>query len=41
LELQISGGNINPIIAMLADLKLKNLVFPEPNLEDIFLTYYE
>ena len=41
LELQISTGDINPLISKLAGVKIKNLVFPEPNLEDIFLTYYE
>jgi ABC-2 type transport system ATP-binding protein len=41
VELQISGGDINLLISKLAGIKIKNLVFPEPNLEDIFLTYYE
>ena len=41
LELQIAGGDINPLIQKLAGVKIKNLVFPEANLEDIFLTYYE
>ena len=41
LELQISSGDINQLIAKLAEVKIKNFVFPEPNLEDIFLTYYE
>jgi ABC-2 type transport system ATP-binding protein len=41
LELQIASGDINPLINKLAKVRIKNLVFPEPNLEDIFLTYYE
>jgi ABC-2 type transport system ATP-binding protein len=41
LDLQISGGDVTPLIRKLANVKIKNLVFPEANLEDIFLTYYE
>jgi ABC-2 type transport system ATP-binding protein len=46
---QISGrdaelwvqGDLNPIIRRLAQADLEQLVFPEPELEDIFLSYYQ
>jgi ABC-2 type transport system ATP-binding protein len=41
IELQISRGDINSLIARLGQVKIRNIIFPEPNLEDIFLTYYE
>ncbi len=45
---QISGseavlwvqGDVNPILRRLAQTNLENFVFPEPELEDIFLSYY-
>ena len=33
-------GDVNPIVRVLASADLDHLAFPEPELEDIFLTYY-
>ena len=33
-------GDVNPILRALACADIEHLVFPEPELEDIFLTYY-
>jgi hypothetical protein len=33
-------GDLNPILRILADTGVEKLVFPEPELEDIFLGYY-
>lgn len=37
----IFKGNINQVTAMIADLDLRNLTIGEPDLEEIFLHYYE
>jgi ABC-2 type transport system ATP-binding protein len=34
-------GDINPLIRLLSQHDIEHLVFPEPELEDIFLTYYQ
>jgi ABC-2 type transport system ATP-binding protein len=34
-------GEIDPVIKEMARYKIKNLVFPEPSLEDMFLTFYQ
>lgn len=34
-------GEIDPILKAVATFKIKNLVFPEPSLEDMFLTFYQ
>jgi ABC-2 type transport system ATP-binding protein len=34
-------GDVNPLLRLLATAELEELVFPEPQLEDIFLGYYE
>lgn len=39
IELLIKG-NINPLLRIIAGKTVKNLIFPEPSLEDTFLTYY-
>jgi len=39
IELLIKG-DINPLLKILAGKSVKNLIFPEPSLEDTFLTYY-
>jgi ABC-2 type transport system ATP-binding protein len=33
-------GDVNPIVRLLASADIEHLAFPEPELEDIFLTYY-
>jgi ABC-2 type transport system ATP-binding protein len=33
-------GDLNPLIRQLASARVQELVFPEPELEDIFLSYY-
>jgi len=33
-------GNIQPLLAQMAVLAIEDIIFPEPNLEDIFLDYY-
>ena len=40
LVLNISG-DINPLLSILAKYKISNLVFPEPTLEETFMTFYE
>lgn len=39
LRFQISG-DLNPLIQTLARYQIKNLIFPEPSLEDMFMTFY-
>jgi ABC-2 type transport system ATP-binding protein len=34
-------GEIDPIIKQLAKFRIKNLVFPEPSLEDMFISFYQ
>jgi len=34
-------GDINPLIKKLSAYKIENMVFPEPSLEDTFLSYYK
>ena len=34
-------GDLNPILRALATARVEELVFPEPDLEDIFLSYYQ
>ena len=34
-------GNINLLLKQIAKYEVKNLVFPEPSLEDTFMTFYE
>ena len=34
-------GDLNPVMRALAACNVEDLVFPEPQLEDIFLSYYE
>ena len=34
-------GEIDPILKVIARYKVKNLVFPEPSLEDMFMTFYQ
>ena len=34
-------GDLNPLIETLARLKIENIVFPEPSLEETFMTFYE
>ncbi len=34
-------GNINPVLRCVAGLEVEKFVFPEPALEDIFLSYYQ
>ncbi|MBA7513837.1 hypothetical protein ES705_05855 [subsurface metagenome] len=34
-------GEIDPILKDIAKYKVKNLVFPEPSLEDMFMTFYQ
>ena len=38
--LLVSGGALEPLLGYLATLPVEDLVFPEPQLEDIFLAYY-
>jgi ABC-2 type transport system ATP-binding protein len=33
-------GDVNPIIRTIAQTEVESFIFPEPELEDIFLTYY-
>jgi len=33
-------GDINPLLKLLGQTDIEHIVFPEPELEDIFLTYY-
>jgi ABC-2 type transport system ATP-binding protein len=33
-------GDLNPLLRALADARVQDFVFPEPELEDIFLSYY-
>jgi hypothetical protein len=40
LVLNVSG-NINLLLKQIAKYEIKNLVFPEPSLEDTFMTFYE
>jgi len=37
----IITGDINLIIQQLSNFRLKNVIFPEPDLEEIFMSYYE
>ncbi len=39
LVFQVSG-NLNPLINTLSKYQIKNLIFPEPSLEDMFMTFY-
>jgi ABC-2 type transport system ATP-binding protein len=34
------SGDLNPLFARLAKFRIHNLVFPEPSLEETFMTYY-
>ena len=34
-------GDLNPVLRALAAAKVEDVVFPEPQLEDIFMSYYE
>ena len=34
-------GNINLLLKQIAKYEVKNLIFPEPSLEDTFMTFYE
>ena len=34
-------GDINPLIKKISAYTIDNLVFPEPTLEDTFLTFYK
>jgi ABC-2 type transport system ATP-binding protein len=34
-------GDINPLLQTLARHEVEEMVFPEPELEDIFLSYYQ
>jgi hypothetical protein len=34
-------GDINPVIRTLARYDVEDLTFSEPNLEDVFLHYYQ
>ena len=34
-------GDLNPLLRALASARIQDLVFPEPELEDIFLSYYK
>jgi ABC-2 type transport system ATP-binding protein len=34
-------GEIDPILKHLSQFRIKNLVFPEPSLEDMFMTFYQ
>lgn len=40
LVLNVSG-NINLLLKQIAKYEVKNLIFPEPSLEDTFMTFYE
>ncbi len=34
-------GDVNPVLRRIAQAEVEHFVFPEPELEDIFLTYYQ
>jgi len=34
-------GDVNPILRTIAQTEVESFIFPEPELEDIFLTYYQ
>ncbi len=34
-------GDVNPLLRTLAQAEIDEMVFPEPQLEDIFLSYYQ
>ncbi len=34
-------GDLNPVLRAIASANVEDVVFPEPQLEDIFMTYYE
>jgi len=34
-------GDLNPLLRRLAEVDIDDMVFPEPELEDIFLSYYQ
>jgi ABC-2 type transport system ATP-binding protein len=34
-------GDLNPLLRRLAEAEVDEMVFPEPELEDIFLSYYQ
>ena len=34
-------GEIDPLLKHLSKFRIKNLVFPEPSLEDMFMTFYQ
>jgi len=34
-------GNVQAVIRALTDLPLQDIVFPEPDLEDVFMVYYQ
>ncbi|MBA4311783.1 MAG: ABC transporter [Chlorobiaceae bacterium] len=34
-------GNVNPILRTIAQTEVESFIFPEPELEDVFLTYYK
>ena len=34
-------GDLNPVLRALASANVADVVFPEPQLEDIFMSYYE
>jgi ABC-2 type transport system ATP-binding protein len=38
--LWVQGGDLNPLLRALASASVDDVVFPEPQLEDIFLSYY-
>jgi len=35
------SGDLNPILKILAENPVKRMIFPEPSLEDMFMTYYQ
>ena len=35
------SGDINPILKVLAENPVKKMIYPEPSLEDMFMTYYQ
>jgi len=32
--------DVNPLLRVLTKYRIKNMVFPEPSLEDLFMTFY-
>jgi ABC-2 type transport system ATP-binding protein len=34
-------GEVDPLLKHLSKFRIKNLVFPEPSLEDMFMTFYQ